>query len=241
MHKYTTVNISKSYAFTLIEMLGVLSVISILAAMLAPNIIKSIRESKITSAIASVDAAHIAAINYYQRYERIPTDAEISTVLNYKLEPNGNPPVAYTPEIPGFNLGHLLVYQSQLYEQEKVKIGRPTSELSFAIGSSLVGEKLVGGATYSNRIDKMLFKSAVNAVQIVYYFIPNLTLREAAGLAIKINGPFGADALNELDFVEASIVDSGIADKGSIEGANVWFTGGEQAGEYHAYVYIFHI
>ena len=241
MQKHTPVNISNSYAFTLIEMLGVLSVISILAAMLAPKIIKSIRESKITSAIASVDAAHIAAIHYYQRYERIPTDSEISTVLNYKLQPKGNPPVAYAPEVGALNLGHLLIYQTQILEQEKVTVGRPTSELNFAIGSSLVGDELVGGATYSNRIDKMLFQSAANAVQIVYYFMPNLTLQEAAGLAVKVNGPFGINSRTELDFVKASLIESGIADTSGLEGANVWFTGGDQEGEYHAYVYIFHI
>ena len=241
MQRHTPFITLKSSAFTLIEMIGALAIISILAAMIAPHVIKSIRESKIASAIASVDAAHIAAIHYYQRYERIPVDSEISTVLNYKLQPNGNPPVAYTPEVGALNLGHLLVYQTQLLEQEKVTIGRPTSELNFAIGSSLVGEKLVGGATYSNRIDKMLFQSAANAVQIVYYFMPNLTLQEAAGLAIKVNGPFGTESLTELDFVKASLVESGIADTSNLEGANVWFTRGDQEGEYHAYLYIFHI
>ena len=87
----------------------------------------------------------------------------------------------------------------------------------------------------------MLFQSAANAVQIVYYFMPNLTLQEAAGLAIKVNGPFGTESLTELDFVKASLVESGIADTSNLEGANVWFTRGDQEGEYHAYLYIFHI
>ena len=241
MHKHTSVVTSKHSAFTLIEMIGVLAIISILAAIIAPNVIKSIREAKITSAIASVDAARIAITHYYQRYTRVPTDSEISIVLNYKLDPIGDPPVAYTPEVGDRDLGDLLVYQTQLLEQEKVPIGRPTNALTFAIGSSFVGGQLIGGVSYEGDNNSMIFKSAGNAVQITYYFIPNLTLREAAGLAIKVNGPFGADALNELDFVEASIAGNGIASKGALEGANAWFTPGDETGEYHAYIYLFHI
>lgn len=240
MHKHTSVITSKHSAFTLIEMIGVLAIMSILAAMIAPNVIKSIRESKISSAIASVSAAQIAATNYYQRYDRIPADTEITQVLNYKADPNGDPPGQYTPEVGNRDLGDMLVYQTQLLEQEGVPIGRPTSTLTFAIGSSPVGATLIGGANYSGTIDSMIFESAGKAVLVAYYFMPNLTTREAAGLAIKINGPFGADALTELDFIEASLAGNGIAQKGGLEGANAWFTPGDQFGEYHAYVYIFH-
>ena len=239
MRKYTPVITSKHSAFTLIEMIGVLAIMSILAAMIAPNVIKSIRESKISSAIASVNA-QIAATHYYQRYERIPADTEIIQVLNYKADPNGDPPQEYTPEVGNRDLGDMLVYQTQLLEQESVPIGRPTSTLTFAIGSSPVGTALIGGVTYSGTIDSMIFDSAGKAVLVAYYFMPNLTTREAAGLAIKVNGPFGADALTELDFIEASLAGNGIAQKGGLEGANAWFTPGDQPGEYHAYVYVFH-
>lgn len=240
MQKHTPVIVSERSAFTLIEMIGVLAIMSILAAMIAPNVIKSIRESKISSAIASVNAAQIAATHYYQRYERIPADTEIIQVLNYKADPNGDPPQEYTPEVGNRDLGDMLVYQTQLLEQESVPIGRPTSTLTFAIGSSPVGTTLIGGVAYSGTVDSMIFDSAGKAVLVAYYFMPNLTTREAAGLAIKVNGPFGADALTELDFIEASLAGNGIAQKGGLEGANAWFTPGDQSGEYHAYVYVFH-
>ena len=85
MQKHTPVIVSERSAFTLIEMIGVLAIMSILAAMIAPNVIKSIRESKISSAIASVNAAQIAATHYYQRYERIPADTEIVESLYHHL------------------------------------------------------------------------------------------------------------------------------------------------------------
>ena len=70
--------------FTLIEMIGVLAIIGILAAVVAPRVIESIRDAKVTSAIASVNAAKTAAINYYQRYDNFPLDTETATtgVLN---------------------------------------------------------------------------------------------------------------------------------------------------------------
>ncbi len=51
----------------------------------------------------------------------------------------------------------------------------------------------------------MRFKSAGFGTRIVYYFMPNLTLQEAAAMASKVNGPFTSDAVSDLDFVDASL------------------------------------
>ena len=72
--------------------------------------------------------------------------------------------------------------------------------------------------------------------------MPNLTVQEAAALASKVNGPYTADAVSDLDFIEASIAGAGIADKGGLEGANCCFTPGTAGAgiEYHAYQYVSH-
>lgn len=67
--------------FTLIEMIGVLAIIGILAAVVAPRVIESIRDAKVTSAISSVNAAKTAVLNYYQRYDRIPLDGDLQHIL----------------------------------------------------------------------------------------------------------------------------------------------------------------
>ena len=46
--------------------------------------------------------------------------------------------------------------------------------------------------------------------------MPNLTLQEAAALAAKVNGPFTADAVSDLSFVEASLCGNGIATVGGL-------------------------
>ncbi len=226
--------------FTLIEMIGVLAIIGILASVVAPRVIESIRDAKVTSAVASVSAAKTAAIGYYQRYDNFPLDTEtvIAGVLDYKSDPAS--PVAYSPAVGTLDFGDVLVRQSQLLEQEKAPVGRTTTALTHAIGCAPVGGTLIGGVVYTGAITSMRFKSAGFGTRIVYYFMPNLTLQEAAAMASKVNGPFTSDAVSDLDFVSASIVGNGIATPGGLEGANAWFAPGNNAGEYNAYLYVSH-
>jgi len=239
-------SVKQNSAFTLIEMIGVLAIIGILAAVVAPRVIESIRDAKVTSAVASVSAAKTAAIGYYQRYDNFPLDADLATVLDYKSDPVN--PVAYTPAVGALDFGDVLVRQSQLLEQEKAPIGRPDTQLAHAIGCAAVGATdednealpLIGGAVYGGTTSTMRFKSSGSATRIVYYFMPNLTLQEASALAAKVNGPFTADAVSDLSFVEASLAGNGIAAVGGLEGANCWFDPGANAGEYNAYLYVSH-
>ena len=138
-------SVKQNSAFTLIEMIGVLAIIGILAAVVAPRVIESIRDAKVTSAVASVSAAKTAAIGYYQRYDNFPLDTSLSTVIDYKTDPSGVTP--YTPVVGALDFGDVLVRQSQLLEQEKAPIGRATASLAHAIGCTPVGGTLIGGAT----------------------------------------------------------------------------------------------
>ena len=232
-------SVKQNSAFTLIEMIGVLAIIGILAAVVAPRVIESIRDAKVTSAVASVSAAKTAAIGYYQRYDNLPLDVDLTTVPDYKSDPNPETTTNYLPPVGALDFGDVLVRQSQLLEQEKAPIGRPDSQAVHAIGCAAVGTDLIGDVTYTGTT-AFRFKSSGSATRIVYYFMPNLTLQEASALAAKVNGPFTADAVSDLSFVEASLAGEGIKDVGGLEGANCWFDPGANAGEYNAYLYVSH-
>jgi type II secretory pathway pseudopilin PulG len=58
-------------AFTLVEMIGVLAVIAILASMLIPKIMQAINNSRINSAVESISTAKTAVTDYYGKYKHI--------------------------------------------------------------------------------------------------------------------------------------------------------------------------
>lgn len=64
-------------AFSLIELVGVIAVIAILAAIIAPRVVETIKASRITQSIASINAVKTAAVDFTAKYSVIPTtDAE---------------------------------------------------------------------------------------------------------------------------------------------------------------------
>src|ERR1041385_1359065 len=58
-------------AFTLIEMIGVLAVIAILAALLIPKIFEAINSARINNAVVSYNTIKTAAMDHYGKYGKI--------------------------------------------------------------------------------------------------------------------------------------------------------------------------
>jgi len=62
-----TRNQNKRSGFTLIEMVGVLAVIAILAALLVPKIFAAIEESRYTNAVGSLNSVKAATMDYFSK------------------------------------------------------------------------------------------------------------------------------------------------------------------------------
>ena len=65
--------ISNASAFTLIEMIGVLAVIAILAALLIPKVFNAIADAKINNAAVSAETVKTAIADHYGKYGKFDT------------------------------------------------------------------------------------------------------------------------------------------------------------------------
>lgn len=96
--------------FTLIEMIGVLAVIAILAAVLIPKVFEAINNARVNNAAMSVATVKTACVDHYAKAGAFPVDAST------------NPPVALTGTQPQtFDL--ILVKEGFLDKPFAVKIG----------------------------------------------------------------------------------------------------------------------
>jgi len=228
-------NTPKQAGFTLIEMIGVLAIIGILSAAVAPKVIEAIRDAKVTSAISSVNAARTATLQYYAKYNSIPVDGTDGVFTNNR-----------TSQTTGLdiNFGNILYYQEQTIDGLDTPIGDDAFIGCVARGgtTSNFGAS-VATQTYVGDGEKFTFKSAAtSASRIVYYCMVGISMQEAASLAAKINGPFPNTVGSDTEAIGLSTIGEDIGT--DIDGANAWFIeqtdGDDGTGVYNAFVYVSH-
>ena len=104
----------KAGAFTLIEMIGVLAVIAILAALLIPRVFTAISNARVNNAAVSVETVKTALADHYAKYGSIPVD--------------GSTPTPTTLTLPQQQYDQILLREAFLDKPFAVKIGDGISD-----------------------------------------------------------------------------------------------------------------
>jgi general secretion pathway protein G len=82
-------NSQRNKGFTLIEMIGVLAVIAILAALLIPKIFGAINDARVNNAVVSYNTIKAASAEHYAKYGAFDKTAAGATVTNGIAPPTG--------------------------------------------------------------------------------------------------------------------------------------------------------
>jgi prepilin-type N-terminal cleavage/methylation domain-containing protein len=122
--------------FTLIEMIGVLAVIAILAALLIPKVTSAISDARINSTVGSYQTVQTAAAGHYAKYGAF-------NVTNNSTIGNGS---VYTA-IPLTNFDTVLIAEGFLDQPFGVKVGTASTLQVIAGGGCNGAHYLLNGKT----------------------------------------------------------------------------------------------
>jgi prepilin-type N-terminal cleavage/methylation domain-containing protein len=249
-------------AFTLIEMIGVLAIVGILAAVVAPRVTEALRDGRISSALATAQNVKSAADRYLDRFRVFPPDTTVAA-----LTPEGQPyqrsygdKAALTAASSTF--GDILLGQGML-EKMNVDIGqRDTATYAGTLVPALTGDittvqngnfpvvmcRTVGTAVAGGVFTPVKQRDLPH--RVVFLYIPKLPLQEAVALKTKVDGPFPinqipAGNLDLLTKATGTSTATQIADEEPLRRGNCRLrtasgTVGGFDSTYDAYVYISH-
>lgn len=250
-------------AFTLIEMIGVLAIVGILAAVVAPRVTEALRDGRVSSALATAQAVKSASDRYLDSFRVFPPDTTVAA-----LTPEGQPYVRSYGDKASLvanttTFGDILLGQGKL-EKMNIDIGtRETNSLAPAPASALTTDvtelaspgtfATVRAMTVSNAVAGGVFTPAKQRDlphRVIFMHIPGLPLQEAVALKTKVDGPFPVTQIpaGNLDVVTKATANSTaaqIAQEEPLRRGNCRLklasgTLGALNSTYDAYVYISH-
>jgi prepilin-type N-terminal cleavage/methylation domain-containing protein len=234
--------------FTLIEMIGVLAIIGILASVVAPKVIEAIRDAKVTSTLANLNTVKSAAINYYARYNAyVPDSTKMAVTAGTTTGWNRTYGKTGTLSANTTTFGDILMSEGLLE-----KIASSLGSNGIVQGSNASSAATVVGTSTSDYPEVLCktittadqFTAAQNATRIIFFRIPGVSLLEAAAIKTKVDGPFTATQVNGYaDLVNLAV--SGTSTVSSIKSGNCRIalasgTVGQAGSTYDIYLYAAH-
>ena len=214
--------ISTSKGFSLIEMIGVLAIIGILASVVAPKVFDAIRDAKITGAMAVLQTIKSASTDFARKYNLFPEDGTKPPPTSYDrtfgdgaAAPVAEASAMFADLLIGEGLLEKLVLPigpagTTGWSTTMVTIDTPATptgdeEGEFACSSNLDYPVIVCRAYKSLSSKSRLFTASQNSTRIVILVIPQLTTLEAAGIKTKADGPFDEEVTDAVDLITKTI------------------------------------
>ena len=163
----------RSRGFTLIEMIGVLAVIAILAALLVPKIFEAINNARVNNAAVSYNTAKTALADHYAKFGTM-------------LSSNGAPIVASVGE--ALNFDKVLVAEGFMDKPFIVKIGDGVTNHVEILTSAGTNAVTTANAAYDLDGSGVLPNDASGSV-LVQAVITGVAAGDAKDLNDRIDGP----------------------------------------------------
>jgi len=254
------INRKSNGAFTLVEIIGVMAIIGILGAVVAPRVIDGIKESRVTQLAQNLGQWKSGADRYLQKQQKFPKDGmnqatpqEAGAVY---LDPRtGNSvPAAQT------SFGDWLLAQG-LVSAINVPFGaQGIDRQSLASANTLASSTALASLTVSDFAQIRCAEETSTAAdtftatqtrdvphRVVFLAIPAVPLQEAAAIKGKIDGPFttqGGAPISDSSLLAAAVAGSATtstvaqAQLEALNRGNCRVTTGATTGTYNLFIYI---
>ena len=243
---------NSSKGFSLIEMIGVLAIIGILASVVAPKVFDAIRDGKITAAVSVLQTIKSSCTDYARKYNVFPTDGTKAPVTGY-VRPYG--PGGSGLAAGDTNIGDILISEGMLerlslpigpagsaaYSNTAVTVNPVAGDKGTLANAGLDYPVLVCKAYSSLSNQDRLFSGAQNTTRVIFMLVPGLTILEAAGLKTKVDGPFNETISGPSDLVTKALDDGGTgAMVEAVNRGNCRIVQNADGSTYDCFIYVAH-